>query len=172
MAQASAHSKWVWVSVTMNLGMLGVFKYYNFFAQSASELLLWLGLPSSDLSLSIVLPVGISFYTFQTLSYSIDIHRGKLSPCRSLSDFALFVAFFPQLVAGPIERASNFLPQLSKARRLEDVDFRGASLLFLLGFIKKGVIADNLAFWVDQVYASASTYDALSIRTTQAQDLC
>ena len=103
---------WLIVSLTANLGILGFFKYYNFFAESAQSTLQWLGLPVGDVTLSIVLPVGISFFTFQTMSYSIDVYRGKLEPVRNFFDFALFVSFFPQLVAGPIVRAVDFLPQL------------------------------------------------------------
>ena len=107
-AEGGKHRKaWLMASLIGNLGLLGFFKYYNFFVSSASDLLKWLGLPASDYTLNIILPVGISFYTFQTLSYTIDIYRGRLKPTDKFSDLALFVAFFPQLVAGPIVRADR-----------------------------------------------------------------
>ncbi|WP_143873964.1 hypothetical protein [Nostoc sp. 'Peltigera malacea cyanobiont' DB3992] len=103
---------WLILSLVANLGILGFFKYYNFFTESATNLLAFLGLPISLQTLKIILPAGISFYTFQTLSYSLDVYLGKLKPVRNFWDFSLFVTFFPQLVAGPIVRASTFLPQL------------------------------------------------------------
>ncbi len=139
------------LSLAGNLGVLGFFKYYNFFADSAAAGLQALGLHVDAPTLAIVLPVGISFYTFQTLGYTIDVYRRQLAPCRSPLDFALYVAFFPQLVAGPIERAGHLLPQLA------DPDARRADLsgwgLIAIGAFKKVVIADNLAPLVDVVYA-------------------
>ncbi|MGD2115647.1 MAG: MBOAT family O-acyltransferase [Acidobacteriota bacterium] len=156
------------LSLVVNLGLLGVFKYYGFFVESAVGLLSALGLEPAARVPEIVLPVGISFYTFQTLSYTIDVYRGELEPVRSLSDFALFVAFFPQLVAGPIVRAASFLPQLERRPHLEDVAFRRHLTLFLIGFAKKACIADNLAPFVDAVYAAPQTFDALSAWTATA----
>ena len=161
-ANASHRKRWLGTSVFVNLGILGLFKYFNFFADSAVQFAQLLGLPISEVTLQLVLPVGISFYTFQTLSYSIDIYRGSLKPCARLLDFSLFVAFFPQLVAGPIERAATFLPQLQTQRQWSEVDLRGASLLFLLGFTKKAVVADNVAPFVDQYFADPSAWNALS----------
>jgi len=106
------------VSMVVNLGVLAAFKYSSFFAQSLIDLLSTIGLHASWPTLNIVLPVGISFYTFQTMSYTIDVYRRKMEPNRSLLDFAVFVAFFPQLVAGPIERASKLLPQVSGPRKV------------------------------------------------------
>jgi alginate O-acetyltransferase complex protein AlgI len=142
------------LSVGVNLGALAFFKYCNFFVESAVAALGALGLEASLPSLEIVLPVGISFYTFQTMSYTIDIYRRKLDPTDRLLDFALFVAFFPQLVAGPIERARNLLPQIANlaARR---PDYSGFGLI-ALGCFKKVVIADNLAALVELVYADPS----------------
>ena len=154
---------WLIVSLTANLGILGFFKYYNFFAESAQSTLQWLGLPVGDVTLSIVLPVGISFFTFQTMSYSIDVYRGKLEPVRNFFDFALFVSFFPQLVAGPIVRAVDFLPQLSAPRHLADVKFQRSCGLFLSGFIKKACVADGVAPYVDQVFADPSGFSATAI---------
>lgn len=150
-------------SLVVNLGALGFFKYYNFFVSSGTGLLSWLGIETSDATLSIVLPVGISFFTFQSMSYTIDIYRGKLAPIKVFDDFALYVAFFPQLVAGPIVRATEFLPQLETKRVFSNVDVRAALTLFLVGFIKKVCIADNLAVVVDEVYGAVSDYSASSI---------
>lgn len=155
-------------SLVVNLGILGAFKYYGFFVESAAGLLHALGLGATARVPEIVLPVGISFYTFQTLSYTIDVYRRKLAPVRSLLDFALFVGFFPQLVAGPIVRAADFLPQLEERPRLAEVAFRRNLALFLIGFVKKACIADNLAPFADQVFDSPATFTALAIGTAVA----
>ncbi len=146
-------------SVVGNLGVLAVFKYYGFFVESAVELLTAMGVQAHPPLLEIVLPVGISFYTFQTMSYTLDVHRGKLEPTRSLLDFANFVAFFPQLVAGPIERASHLLPQLARiGERGRKGDASGWGMI-AVGAFKKVVIADNLASVVEMTYADpAATY--------------
>ncbi len=141
------------LSVATNLTLLGFFKYFDFFVDSAVALLASLGLNADPWQLGIVVPVGISFYTFQTLSYSIDIYRGNLRPTRSLPDFALFVAFFPQLVAGPIERAAVLLPQLEKPRRVTWAGIQSGCFLVGWGLYKKIFIADNLARFVAPVYA-------------------
>lgn len=141
------------LSLAVNLGMLGVFKYLGFFVDSFQALLGNMGYAADPFVLSIVLPVGISFYTFQTLSYTIDIYRRDLEPSRDFFDFALFVAFFPQLVAGPIERAKNLLPNISQPRQLSWDAFRRGAVLCLLGLVKKVVIADGLAPAVEAVYA-------------------
>ncbi|MDG2308334.1 MAG: MBOAT family O-acyltransferase [Candidatus Binatia bacterium] len=151
------------VSLVGNLGILGFFKYYNFFATSAAEFTSWLGLGLPLQALEVVLPLGISFYTFQTLSYTVDVYRGRLQPTRSLADFALFVSFFPQLVAGPIVRAIDFLPQLAKTRRLADVGFRTPLMRFLLGYVKKACIADQIAAAIDPVFANPAAYDTVSL---------
>jgi len=143
-----------------NLGMLGAFKYYDFFAGSLAALLASAGLAVSPVTLDVVLPVGISFYTFQTLSYSIDVYRGRLAPTRDLRDLALFVAFFPQLVAGPIVRASQFLPQLARRPRFGEVPVRPMLTLFLIGWVKKACIADRAAIAVDAVFAEPAAYGA------------
>ncbi len=140
----------VTLSVVANLAALGVFKYFNFFVDSAIEALAWFGVDASVPVLQVVLPVGISFYTFQTMSYTIDIYRGQVSPTASFIDFALYVSFFPQLVAGPIERASHLLPQLADLSR-KRADWRGAGLI-ALGVFKKVVIADNVAALVQLTY--------------------
>lgn len=144
----------LWGSICVNLCMLAVFKYFGFFVESFSALLDSIGYQTDPFLLSIVLPVGISFYTFQTLSYTIDIYRRDLKPTRDFLNFALFVAFFPQLVAGPIERARNLLPNIEMPRILSWDDFRRGAVLCLVGLIKKVVIADGVASAVNTVYAN------------------
>lgn len=142
----------VTLSVAMNLTFLGFFKYFNFFTQSFVDLARDLGFQPDPFTLSIALPVGISFYTFQSMSYTIDIYRGDLKPCRNFFDFALFVAFFPQLVAGPIERATHLLPKVLSPRRITAEGLSRGAVLCLTGLIKKIVIADGLAPAVDAIY--------------------
>jgi alginate O-acetyltransferase complex protein AlgI len=144
----------LWISLGVNLGMLGVFKYFGFFVDSFQALLESAGFQPDPFTLSIVLPVGISFYTFQTLSYTIDVYRRDLKPTGDFLNFALFVAFFPQLVAGPIERARNLLPNIEAPRVLTWENLRRGAVLCLLGLIKKIVIADGIAPTVDAVYGS------------------
>lgn len=144
----------LWISIAVNIGMLGVFKYLGFFVQSFSILLQKIGYEADPFMLSIVLPVGISFYTFQTLSYTIDIYRRDLKPTQDFLNFALFVAFFPQLVAGPIERARNLLPNIETPRVLSWDNLRRGAVLCLVGLIKKIVIADSVAGSVNAIYAS------------------
>ncbi|NOX57293.1 MAG: MBOAT family protein, partial [Planctomycetes bacterium] len=140
------------VSLVANLGMLGFFKYYDFFLTGFHAMLAGFGIDGEPRLLNIILPVGISFYTFQTLSYTIDVYRGRLAPTRNLLDFAVFVAFFPQLVAGPIVRAIDFLPQIAAPRRFRLQQFYTGSYLIFWGLFKKIVIADNLAWrFVDPV---------------------
>jgi len=144
----------LFVSVAANLGILGFFKYFDFFVGSAATLLDMIGLPLERRLLNVILPVGISFYTFQTLSYTIDIYRGQIRAHGSLLDFAVFVAFFPQLVAGPIVRAREFIPQVSRRRHLNLDQIYEGGYLILWGLFKKVVIADNLALLVDGVFQS------------------
>lgn len=143
----------LWGSVLFNLSVLGFFKYYNFFVDSWVELFSSLGYEIKSIwTLNIILPVGISFYTFQTMSYTIDIYRKKLEPTKDFISFASFVSFFPQLVAGPIERASNLLPQILKKREFQyDQVIQGLKLI-LWGMFKKVVIADSLAPIVDDIF--------------------
>jgi alginate O-acetyltransferase complex protein AlgI len=149
-------------SIAANLAILGFFKYFHFFQDSAISLLTTLGIPAEPTTLSIILPVGISFYTFQSISYTVDVHRGKLRSTWNVLDVALFVGFFPQLVAGPIVRAAHFLPQLRRPRTLDRVDVRAALMLLLIGFVKKACIADAVAPFVDEYFANHGAYDALS----------
>jgi D-alanyl-lipoteichoic acid acyltransferase DltB (MBOAT superfamily) len=144
------------VSVLLNLGLLGFFKYTNFFIDNASAVLALYGIDAGIARLDILLPVGISFYTFQSMSYSLDIYLGVLKPARSVREFFLFVAFFPQLVAGPIVRAREFLPQLENPPRLDRVRLAGGFYRLFRGLIKKMVIADYLAAtMVDPVFQNA-----------------
>lgn len=144
----------VTTSIVCNLGVLGFFKYFDFFVGSAEALVRELGWDPAPLRLGLILPVGISFYTFQTLSYSIDVYRREVAPASRFSELALYVAFFPQLVAGPIERAARLLPALQQPRRLSaDQTFRGLHQI-LLGLFKKVAIADGVAVTVDQIFAS------------------
>ncbi|MEY2520689.1 MAG: alginate O-acetyltransferase complex protein AlgI [Verrucomicrobiota bacterium] len=157
-----ARRGWLILSLCANLGTIAFFKYYNFFVTSAGALLEWLGLPASLHTLNIIIPVGVSFYTFHSMSYTIDVYRGKLRPVSSILDLACFIGFFPQMVAGPIVRAFAFLPQLQTLRRFADVDVRGALVLFLTGFIKKACIADTVAPFVDRYFEAPWNFTAAS----------
>jgi len=151
------------LSIVSNLSILGGFKYFNFFVESFADLLSLVGLQPNYPSLGIILPVGISFYTFQTLSYTIDVYRRTLPPARDFLDFALFVSFFPQLVAGPIERAATLLPQVSSPRRICWSQVNAGLFLILWGYFKKLVIADNLAPLVEEVFEDYTAYQGLDI---------
>ena len=151
------------LSLSFNLGMFGLFKYYNFFIRELSELLLSIGFRPNQYSLKLILPVGISFYTFQTLSYSIDIYRRNFNPTRNFIQFAAYVSFFPQLVAGPIERASTLLPQFSKKRKFDYATAESGLRLILWGLIKKICVADTLAPVVDIVFENYSEMSGLSL---------
>ncbi|PZR72397.1 MAG: hypothetical protein DLM73_13420 [Chthoniobacterales bacterium] len=157
-----ARRGWLILSLCANLGAIAFFKYYNFFVISAAALLEWLGLPASLHTLNIVIPVGVSFYTFHSMSYTIDVYRRKLRPVSSILDLACFIGFFPQMVAGPIVRAFAFLPQLRTLRVFGDVDVRGALILFLTGFIKKACIADAVAPYVDRYFEAPGNFTAAS----------
>ena len=147
---------WLWVSLVGNLGMLAAFKYFGFFVDNVWAALDAFGMAPARPALQVVLPVGISFYTFQTLSYTIDVYRGGLAARRSLIDVALFVAFFPQLVAGPIERAAHLLPQVEQPRRFDGAASRAALVLIVWGFFKKLVIADNVGVIADKAFSLQS----------------
>ncbi|OYP37340.1 MBOAT family O-acyltransferase [Rhodopirellula sp. MGV] len=153
--------RWLALSLCVNLGSLGFFKYCNFFIESAQALLAPIGFDVS--TLEIVLPVGISFYTFQTLSYTIDIYRGKLRASDSLVDFALYVAFFPQLVAGPIVRAAELLPQLAVVPAWSSRRAYGGFQTVLRGLVKKVLIADRLGEFVDVVFAGPDLYSGATV---------
>ncbi len=150
---------WLWVSMIFNISLLGFFKYYNFFAESFMDMFEVFGYTiTSSWTLSIILPVGISFYTFQTMSYSLDIYYRRIEPTQDFLSFATFVAFFPQLVAGPIERASNLLNQITSNRKFSyEQNVQGLRLI-LWGLFKKVVIADSLAPMVDDIFGNYDNY--------------
>jgi len=147
------------LGVSISLGILGFFKYFNFFVGSFAAVF---GIKSLG-ALNIILPVGISFYTFQALSYLIDVYRGKLKACEKFVDLSMYISFFPQLVAGPIVRASDFLPQMEEDRPMTRDNLVEGLQIFLFGLIKKIVIADRLAVCVDAVFASPNSYSGLSL---------
>ena len=143
-------------SVAVNLGILGVFKYFNFFIDSASAVLASVGFEPHMPVLRLILPIGISFYTFKTMSYTIDVYRKKMMPTTNFIDYALFTSFFPQILAGPIERASNLLPQISAPRQITRVKVLTGLNLILLGYFKKVAIADTLAPIAGKIFDSPS----------------
>lgn len=153
---------WLGFSLALNLGMLGIFKYLGFFVDSALEVAAWMGVHLSRPTLSIVLPIGISFYTFQTLAYTLDTYLGKQRATRSFLDVALFVGFFPQLVAGPILRPREFLPQLGEKRRWERVPVHALLWLFLVGYFKKSYVSDNISGLIDAYYADVGGFTSAS----------
>ena len=160
-SQTKQHKKiWLYISVIINLGFLGFFKYYNFFIESFSEFLTLLGFQPNIWTLKIILPVGISFYTFHGLSYVLDIYNEKIKPTRNIIDYSLFVSFFPLLVAGPIERATHLLPQLQKPKYFNRSTAVDGLKQILWGLLKKIVIADNCAVIVDQVFTNYETMPA------------
>jgi D-alanyl-lipoteichoic acid acyltransferase DltB (MBOAT superfamily) len=153
----------LWLSLTVNLGLLGFFKYYNFFIESWVEAWQDLGVEMHSSTLNIILPVGISFYTFQTLSYTIDVYRKQLKPTNNFIEFASFVTFFPQLVAGPIERASRLLPQFQKARQFNYESAKSGLHLIIWGLLKKVVIADSCAIYVNSIFSNYETASSLTL---------
>lgn len=154
---------WFWLSVSINLGFLGVFKYYNFFAESFANLIAPLGFEVDVWTLQVILPVGISFYTFHGLSYVIDIYNDKIKAERNFVDYSLFVSYFPLLVAGPIERATHLLPQIKEKRTFNSAEAISGIELIVWGLFKKVVIADTLAGFVNQVYADSSAYSSTAL---------
>ena len=150
-------------SLVANLGILAYFKYTNFFLETWHGLLGSAGITFHPVVLNIILPAGISFFTFQSMSYTIDVYRREIPACKSLRDFLLFVAFFPQLVAGPIVRAADFLPQLRERRRAAWKDVESGLALFAIGAIKKLVISDQIAGHIDLVFSRPGAYDAPSL---------
>lgn len=151
------------ISLVSNLGMLMVFKYYNFFLENVEGLFLLFGKPLNVSSLNIILPVGISFYTFQTLSYTIDVFRRKIEPTQNLLAFSAFVSFFPQLVAGPIERAERLLPQFFVARQIKVDHLIFGLKLILWGLFKKMVVADNCAVIANTIFNNHEDHSGLTL---------
>jgi D-alanyl-lipoteichoic acid acyltransferase DltB (MBOAT superfamily) len=152
-AYPARRKQFLWLSIVSNFGMLGFFKYFNFFVENVHAILLAAGIDVSAPTLRVLLPVGISFYTFQAMSYTIDVYRGELRARTSLIDVAVFVSFFPHLVAGPIQRASFLLPQVESVRRFSPEKARTGFLLICWGFFKKLVIADNVGVVANKVFA-------------------
>ena len=142
---------WMWLNIILNLGILALFKYYDFFVSEFAELF---NISTDGLLLKVILPVGISFYTFQALSYSIDVYRGKIESTKDIVAFFAFISFFPQLVAGPIERATNLLPQFLKKRKFDYSTAVDGVWQILWGLFKKMVIADNCSVFVDKVFST------------------
>ncbi len=159
----SSKKRWFWLSILVNLGFLGVFKYYNFFISSFTDLLSSFGLTSHFWTLSVILPVGISFYTFHGLSYVIDIYNEKIKPERDFVDYSVFVSFFPLLVAGPIERATHLLPQIQKERVFYYDKAVDGLRQILWGLFMKIVVADNCALVVNEVFKNQNHYNSSSL---------
>ncbi|MEY8848683.1 MBOAT family protein [Psychroserpens sp. XS_ASV72] len=153
----------LYISVFVNIGLLGFFKYFNFFLDNFVTAFTFFGAKITHSSLNIILPVGISFYTFQTLSYTIDVYKKKLDATRDFVAFAAFVSFFPQLVAGPIERAKHLLPQFFNHRKFNKVLAKDGLRQMLWGFFKKMVIADNCAIYVNDIFNNSSDYSGSTL---------
>ena len=153
----------LWISILVNLGLLGFFKYYNFFLDNFLSAFSFMGKDIQANTLNIILPVGISFYTFQTLSYTIDVYKGKLEPTKDFVAFSAFVAFFPQLVAGPIERASNLLPQFFSQRHFQYSKAVDGMKQILWGLFKKIVIADNCAIVANEIFNHSEIYSGSTL---------
>lgn len=154
---------WLTISMAVNLGLLGFFKYYNFFVASLIDGFSKIGLQTDFTTLNIILPVGISFYTFQTMSYTIDVYKKQLKPTKNFIGFAAFVSFFPQLVAGPIERATQLLPQFFKQRKFEYTKAADGLRQILWGLFKKIVVADNCAIIVNNVFENYTEMNGSSL---------
>lgn len=154
---------WFWLAVIFNLGFLGIFKYYNFFASSCAEMLNFIGIKSSPILLDLILPVGISFYTFHGLSYIIDIYYKRIQPEKNAIDYALFVSYFPLLVAGPIERATHLLPQVKQKRNFDFDKAKEGIYQIIWGFVKKVVIADTCATYANAIFDNHSSMNSGSL---------
>ncbi|AMR32024.1 acyltransferase [Mucilaginibacter sp. PAMC 26640] len=149
---------WLWLSIIINLGFLGVFKYYNFFTDSFALLLNHAGFKSNFGTINVILPVGISFYTFHGISYIIDIYKKRIEPTRDFVDYSVFVSFFPLLVAGPIERATHLLPQIEAPRQFSYTQANNGLRQILWGLFKKVVIADNCAEYANMIFNNYTHY--------------
>ena len=154
---------WFWLTISINLGFLGIFKYYNFFADSFSEMLNGFGLQTSPLLLNVILPVGISFYTFHGLSYVIDIYLKRIKAEYNFVDYSLFVSYFPLLVAGPIERATHLLPQVKVKREFDFQKAKEGVFQFVWGLVKKVVIADTCATYANAIFDNYESMNSLSL---------
>jgi len=158
-----SRKKLLWLSIIVNIGFLGVFKYYNFFLENFIKTFSLFGLDFTASTLKIILPVGISFYTFQTLSYTIDVYKNKIKPTNNFISFAAFVSFFPQLVAGPIERASHLLPQFQNKRNFSYPIAINGLRQILWGLFKKIVIADNCAEFANIIFNNSDIYSGSTL---------
>lgn len=157
-------AKWLCASnIIINIFILGIFKYYNFFAHSFADICHAIGWNVDILTLNLILPVGISFYTFQALSYTIDVYKQKITPTKDIIAFFAYISFFPQLVAGPIERATNLLPQFLSSRKFNYADAVDGCRQMLWGFFKKMVIADNCAFFVSRIFNDYQELSSLTL---------
>ncbi|WP_396157233.1 MBOAT family O-acyltransferase [Flavobacterium sp.] len=154
---------WFWLSIIINIGFLAIFKYYNFFAESFAELLSNVGLKVNVWAIKVILPVGISFYTFHGLSYVIDIYKNRIKAEKNFVDYAVFVSFFPLLVAGPIERATHLLPQIKKERHFDYVKAVDGLKQILWGLFKKVVIADNCAEYANLIFNNSDSYSGSTL---------
>lgn len=154
---------WIWGNSILNLAILGIFKYYNFFAENMVMLLGKFDITPDNVTLNLVLPVGISFYTFQALSYTIDVYRKKLEPTHDVVAFFAFISFFPQLVAGPIERATNLLPQFLRKREFKYSEGVDGMRMILWGLFKKMVVADNCGAVVDMIFSDYTAYGGMQL---------
>jgi D-alanyl-lipoteichoic acid acyltransferase DltB (MBOAT superfamily) len=166
--KSTAQSKrklWLCLSIFTNLGLLGFFKYYNFFIENWISAWSGLGINMSVETMNIILPVGISFYTFQTLSYTIDVYRKKMKPTKNVFDFAAYVAFFPQLVAGPIERAAHLLPQFQSKRVFNYTYTESGLHLIIWGLFQKVVIADSCAVYANTIFKNYEQFNGLTLLT-------
>lgn len=160
---ASTRKLWLWLCVSINVGFLGIFKYYNFFVQSFSVLLSTMGFHSSPLLLNVILPVGISFYTFHGLSYIIDIYYGRIKSEKNFVDYSLFVCYFPLLVAGPIERATHLLPQVKRRRKFNFNKAKEGVYQIIWGLVKKVVVADSCANYANAIFDHYTAMNTLSL---------
>ncbi len=158
-----SRKRWLAASITVNLGLLGFFKYTNFLVANAGWAFRLLGVDTGAWRFDIILPVGVSFFTFKSMSYTLDVYRRSIQPCQSARDYLLYVSFFPQLLAGPIARAADLLPQLERAPRITSADVEAGLAQFGLGALKKLVIADQVASHVALIFASPGRYDALTL---------
>ncbi len=154
---------WLWLSISINLGFLGVFKYYNFFAESFADAISSFGLKANFGTLQVILPVGISFYTFHGLSYVLDLYNNRIKPERNFIDYSVFVSFFPLLVAGPIERATHLLPQIIKKREFNYSKAVNGLRQILWGLFKKIVIADNCAEFANTIFNNSADYNGSTL---------
>ena len=159
----SERKMWLWLCIAINLGFLGIFKYYNFFATSFAELLQGFGLTASPILLKLILPVGISFYTFHGLSYIIDIYYKRIKSEKNFVDYSLFVSYFPLLVAGPIERATHLLPQIKVRRKFNFNKAKEGIYQIVWGLVKKVVIADSCAIYANEIFDNHATMNSLSL---------